>query len=47
VPPAQHGAELPINSGGHLPLQVAYQCGNIEETGGIVNLTTAGRFAKW
>jgi hypothetical protein len=38
---------LPLDSAGHLALQVAYQYGNIEETGGKVNLTTVGLAAKW
>jgi hypothetical protein len=38
---------LPLDSEGHLALQVAYQYGNIEETGGKVNLTTVGLSAKW
>lgn len=38
---------IPIDSAGHLALQVAYQYGNIEETGGKVNLTTVGLAAKW
>lgn len=38
---------LPLDSEGHLALQVAYQYGNVEETGGKVNLTTVGLAAKW
>jgi hypothetical protein len=38
---------LPLDAEGHLALQVAYQYGNIEETGGRVNLTTVGLSAKW
>jgi hypothetical protein len=30
-----------------LAVQVAYQYGNIEETGGKVNLTTVALAAKW
>jgi hypothetical protein len=38
---------LPVDSEGHLAFQVAYQNGNIEETGGKVNLITVGLAAKW
>jgi hypothetical protein len=40
-------ANLPLDAEGHLALQVAYQYGNVEETGGRVNLTTVGLSAKW